>query len=135
MEPNEGMTSLLIECENCKCKFEINSTNDLVKREEYLVEGEKIYLTYYDCPKCSRRHYVQIDTQSTLNELRKIEQQLGKLVYAKKQKGKISQNQAAKFKKSRKHLAKSRNELMERYAGKTIYDSETGKSFELIFSV
>lgn len=133
---SENGMSLLVECEDCRDKFEINSKNGTMHfKRKYEINGQTIFLSYYDCPKCNRRHYAQIDSTKTLNEMREIEHQIAKLAAAKKKGKMVPQKQSAKFKKSREHLTQSRNELMKQYTGKLIHDSETDTDFELRFSV
>ena len=46
--------SLLVECEDCKEKFRItagNTANAVTHKKEFNVNGQSIFLTYYDCPK------------------------------------------------------------------------------------
>ena len=133
---SENGMSVLAECEDCKNKFEVNAKNDTIRfKVKYEVDGQTIFLSFYDCPQCKRRHYIQIDTQSTLNELREVERQFVKLASATKNGKMVPQKQSAKFKKAREHLTRNRNELMKQYTGKLIHDSETDTDFELIFSV
>lgn len=132
---NNGF-SVLAECQECGKKFEMSSTNEVVQhKKEFKVNEQSIFVTYYDCPDCGRRHYIKIDNQSTLNELKDVERQFVKLAAAKTKGKTVPQKQSAKFKKSREHLAHSRNELMKQYTGKLIHDSDTDSEFELRFSV
>ena len=81
------MMSLLVECEDCKEKFRItagNVTNAAIRKKEFNVNGRSIFLTYYDCPKCGRRHYVQIDDAVSFNKLKEVSRQFIKLAVAKK---------------------------------------------------
>lgn len=133
---SENGMSLLVECEDCRNKFEVNVNNKTMTfKKKFDVNGQTIFLSYYICPECGRYHYVQIDNQSTLNELKDVERQFIKLAAAKSKGKTVPQKQSAKFKKSREHLAHSRNELMKQYTGKLIHDSETDTDFELRFSV
>ncbi len=133
---SENKMSLLVECEDCRNKFEVNVNNKTMTfKKKFDVNGQTIFLSYYICPECGRYHYVQIDNQSTLNELKDVERQFMKLAAAKSKGKTVPQKQSAKFKKSREHLARSRNELMKQYTGKLIHDSDTDSEFELRFSV
>ena len=133
---SESKMSLLVECEDCRNKFEVNIDNKAMTfKKKFEVNGQTIFLSYYICPECGRYHYVQIDNQSTLNELKDVERQFAKLAVAKTKGKTVPQKQSAKFKKSREHLAHSRNELMKQYTGKLIHDSDTDSEFELMFSV
>lgn len=130
--------SLLVECEDCKTKFRISSgeaVNAVTHKKEFNVNGQSIFLTYYDCPSCGRRHYVQIDDATSLNKLKEVSRQFVKLAAAKKKGKEIPQKQSAKFKKARQYLSDYRINLMKEYTGKLIHDNETDSDFELRFSV
>ena len=130
--------SLLVECEDCKEKFQIttdNAVNTVTHKKEFNVNGQSIFLTYYDCPKCGRRHYVQIDNATSLNKYKEVSRQFIKLAVAKKRGKEIPQKQSAKFKKARQHLSDYRMNLMKQYTGKLIHDNETDSDFVLRFSV
>lgn len=133
----EAMT-LLVECEDCKTKFRISTgeaANAVTHKKEFNVNGRSIFLTYYDCPSCGRRHYVQIDDKTSLNKLREVSQQFVKLSVARRKGKEIPQKQSAKFKKARQHLSDYRMNLMKQYTGKLIHDNETDSDFVLRFSV
>lgn len=124
---------LLVICEDCKYEFGIS--NALVNhKKEFLVNGQKIFLTYYICPKCGRYHYVQIDNEASLRKLREVSYLFIKLSIAKK-KGNVSKKQLAKFNKTRRNLSDYRIMLMKEYTGKLIHDNETDTDFELKFSI
>lgn len=130
--------SLLVECEDCKEKFRItsgNAVNAVTHKKEFNVNGQSIFLTYYDCPKCGRRHYAQIDDAASLNKLKEVSRQFVKLAAAKKRGKDIPQKQSAKFKKARQYLSDYRMKLMKEYTGKLVHDNETDSDFELRFSV
>lgn len=130
--------SLLVECEDCKEKFRITSgeaANHLSHKKEFKVKGQSIYLTYYDCPSCGRRHYVQIDDAYSLNLLKDVSRQFIKLAVAKKKDKEIPQKQSAKFNKSRQYLSDYRKNLMKQFTGKSIHNDETDSDFVLRFSV
>lgn len=130
------MTSLLVECEGCKHKFQISeTTNKINHKKEFSVNGKSIFLTYYDCPSCGRRHFVQIDDAVSLSKLNETQKMFIKLSVAKKNDKEISQKQSTKFKKARQHLSEYRIELMKQYTGKLIHDNDTDSDFVLRFSV
>jgi len=137
-EINQERMSLMVECEDCKQKFKITlgeATHSITYKKEFNVNGQSIFLTYYDCPKCGRRHYVQIDDRTSLNKLKEVSQQFVKLSIAKRKGKKIPQKQSAKFKKTRQCLSDYRMNLMKQYTGKLIHDNETDSDFVLRFSV
>lgn len=137
-EINRERMSLMVECEGCKQKFEITSgeaAHSVTRKKEFNVNGQSIFLTYYDCPKCGRRHYVQIDDATSLNKLKEVSRQFVKLAVLKKKGKEIPQKQSAKFKKARQNLSDYRMNLMKEYTGKLLHDNETDSDFELRFSV
>lgn len=137
MKDNKAM-SLLVECEDCKHKFKISSeeaSNRIKHKKEFKVNGKSIFLTYYDCPSCGRRHCVQIDDAISLNKLKEVQKMFIKLTIAKTEGKEISKKQQAGFKKTRQHLSDYRTKLMKEYTGKSIYDDETESNFVLRFSV
>lgn len=128
----------MFECENCKLRFSVTedqTANSLIHKKEYKLNGQSIFLTYYDCPKCGRRHYVQIDDAVSLNKLKEVSKQFVKLAIAKKKDKEIPQKQSAKFKKARQNLSDYRMKLMKEYTGKLLHDNETDSDFILRFSV
>lgn len=137
-EINQERMPLMVECEDCKQKFEITSNeaaHSVTHKKEFNVNGQSIFLTYYDCPKCGRRHYVQIDDAVSLNKLKKVSRQFVKLAAAKKEGKEIPQKQSVKFKKARQNLSDYRMNLMREYTDKLVHDNETDSDFVLRFSV
>lgn len=130
--------NLVVQCEVCKQRFPVSrehAPNSLTHKKEYKVNGKSIYLTYYDCPHCGKRHFVQIDDENSMKMLEDTKKQFIKLS-VKRRKGKtISKRQSEKFKKSRQHLSEYRTNLMKDFTGKFIVDNETGAEIELRFSV
>lgn len=129
-------SNLVFECEDCKEKFSAsnNQVQVINHKREFKVNGQSIFLTYYDCPHCGKRHFVQIDDESSLQELTRVSIEFRKLTVMR-QKGKIiSKKQSEKFKKARQHLSDYRTNLMKEFTGKTVIDV-TGISYELRFSV
>jgi DNA-directed RNA polymerase subunit RPC12/RpoP len=129
---------LMFECEDCKKKFPVTqdqAPNSLTHKKEFNSNGQSIFMTYYDCPHCGKRHFVQIDDTNSLQELVRVTNEFKSLM-VKRQKGKhISKKQSDKFKKSRQHLSDYRMNLMKEFTGKTATDKETGIEYVLRFSV
>jgi len=128
---------LMFECEDCKQKFPVTqdqAPNSLTHKKEFKVNGQSIFLTYYDCPHCGKRHFVQIDDVSSLQELTNVSREFCRLAAMKRKDKIISKKQSDKFMKSRQHLSDYRMTLMKEFTGKTVVD-ETGASYELRFSV
>lgn len=128
--------AILVECRYCSKKFEVSNGDEVVQhKKEFKANEQSIFLTYYDCPECGRRHYVQIDTVQTLQELKEVGRMFIKLSVSKKKGKQPPQSQSAKFKKAREHLAQNRTDLMKQFTGKLVHDSETDKDITLEFSV
>lgn len=128
---------LMVECEECKQKFAIGSEqapNSLTNKKEFKVNGLSIFLTYYDCPFCGKRHFVQIDDANSLSILRDVVKQFSRLANKRRQYKDIPEKQSTKFKKTRQRLSDYRLGLMKEYTGKVIQD-EAGTEYTLRFSV
>lgn len=120
-------------CQKCKSSFDISEEN-LVYQKEYSYEGQSIFLTYFDCPKCNRRHFVQIDNQKSKELLERCKMDFARLSIAKSKGQVIKNNRKKKFDAERKYLSKFRNELAKEYSGRQAVDLETGNIFVLLFS-
>lgn len=130
--------NLMFKCEKCEKTFYVsteNAPNSLTHKKEYKINGQSIFLTYYDCPHCSKRHFVQIDDATSLEMLSGVTKEFCKLAAKRKRGIKVSKRQLEKFTKSRQYLSDYRMNLMKEFTGKTIYDNETGTEIELRFSV
>lgn len=129
---------LWVECESCKKKFVVTQgmgPNSLTSKKEFKVNGQSIFLTYYDCPSCDRRHYVQIDDLASLSKLKEVTKEFTKLSILMKKGKSVSRKQSANFKKIRKDLSDYRIKLMKEYTDRVIHNDETNSDFVLRFSV
>lgn len=136
LKQESGM-SLLVECEDCGNRFRIGMADAIVQvthKKEYKVNGRSIFLTYYDCPKCGRRHYAQIDDVRSLQMMRESSRVFVRLAAKRKNGKQIPQSQSVKWKKQQQHLSDYRKKLMTEFTGTTITE-ETGESFVLRFSI
>lgn len=129
--------AMMVECEGCQHKFGISSgeSSEITHKKEYSVNGRSIFLTYYDCPNCGRRHVVQIDDQKSLQMLRENQKTFVRLAKKRSDDRPIAQKQSDKYKKQRHNLLEYRTSLMKEFTGTILHDSETDASFELRFSV
>lgn len=128
----ENQMSALAECEDCHKRFAINKDN--VIQREFESNGQSILLTYYDCPDCGRRHFVQIDNKESGYKLQACKTQMTNLMVLRR-KGKNTRKQSEKFKRTRQDLSDYRTKLMKEFTGKTCYDKESDSEFVLRFSV
>lgn len=104
----------MAECAGCKTKFQVDASN-VAKKEFEAQDGNRVWITYYDCPECGRRHYVQIDDQNTNGVLVGLTKQMGKIAARKKKGLRVSQKQRTDFEETKRHLTELRIELMKRY--------------------
>lgn len=121
--------------EKCKRCGEPNELNSILQNKEFIKDGSSIHLTYYDCPKCGERCFVQIDDATSLAMLDSIKKTFFKFAFRKKQGKKIPQKDNRKFTEARANLGKYRTKLMEAYTGKTIYDEVNRTEYTLRFFV
>lgn len=121
--------------EKCKKCNELLVLNDVLTNKNFMKDGKSICLTYYDCPKCGERYFVQIDDETSLSMLDSIKKTFIKLAYRKKCGKKVSKKENTKFAEARADLGKYRTNLMKIYTGKTVYDEESSKEYVLRFFV
>lgn len=129
--------TMMFECENCKKHFPVSieqAPNSLKHKKEFKVNEQSIFLTYYDCPDCGKRHFVQIDDEKSLQMLTKNKADFIKLSAIKSKGKRISKKQSENFKKARQDLAEYRMNLMKEFTGKHAFD-ETGIEYVLRFSI
>lgn len=120
-------------CQRCKEAFSVSEEN-LNYQKEFVYDGQSIFLTYFDCPKCGRRHFVQIDDQKSKELLERCKRDFVGLSIAKSKGHKIKDNRRKKFDAERKYLSEFRNKLAKEYSGRQVVDLETGNIFVLLFS-
>lgn len=135
MEINQGTMTAKVECKNCKSVFTIgpgNITFDKMYEDE---NGRSIFLTYFDCPDCQERHYVQVDNQQSREVKKKTQRMFAQLSVMRNKNKPIPMQQQNKFNKLRKNLNDRRFELMKQYDGSTVTDTETGDKIELNFTI
>lgn len=128
----------MVECEDCKGTFNLSfdeHNRNVNYRKEFNVNGKSIFLTYYDCPSCGRRHFVQIDDATSIEKFERIKKMFIKLAVMKHKGEEIPKKQSAKFKNARQDLSDYRIKLMKEYTGKLIRNNETESDFELRFSI
>lgn len=126
----------LFECEECHTRFYLgtNAVDIKYKVPFKTKDGRSIFITYYDCPKCDRRHYVQVDDVRS-NQMNKETSIMFKRLSKKRLNFKdIPKKQNEKFKKLNKSLEDYRFNLKKELNDKIILD-ENGKDVEVHFSM
>lgn len=124
-----------IECKKCKSIFTIcpgNITFDKIYKDE---NGRSILLTYFDCPDCQERHYVQVDNKYSREIKKKVQRMFVKFSVMRNKNIPIPKQQQNKFNKLRKNLNNRRLELMKQYDGSIVTDTETGDKIKLNFTI
>lgn len=119
-------------CKHCNESFELNN---VLQNKKFMKDGKSICLTYFDCPKCGERCFVQIDDDISLAMLDSVKKTFIKFAYRKKRGKKISQKENSKFAEARANLSEYRMNLMKEHTGKFVYDSDNGKPYELRFFI
>ena len=128
------MLEVKMKCSSCEKEVTVGSYN-IKKTMMVTTDGEYVWMTYFDCPHCSVRNFVQVDNDET-NEM--VEEESRLMVKALKQKkfGKtLTKKQSERRKQIEQDLAESRNKLMESVKGKVVTDCDTNKSYTVSFNV
>lgn len=126
----------LFECEDCGTKFYLGKDGVEVKYGVPFTtrDGRSIFITYYDCPKCDRRHYVQIDDTRS-NQMKKEASVMFRKLSKKRLNFKdIPKNQNEKFKKLNNRLEDYRFELKKEFNNQVVIASD-GSEVEVHFSM
>lgn len=121
--------------EKCKCCGKSLELNSILQNKNFMKDGKSIRLTYFDCPECGERCFVQIDDDTSLAMLDSVKKTFIKFAYRKKQGKRISTKENSKFVEARANLSMCRTNLMKMYTDKTIYDEDTHKEYVLRFFV
>lgn len=126
----------LFECEECKTRFYLggNSVDLRYKVPFKSKDGRSIFMTYYDCPKCRKRHYVQIDDAYSIKIKKETSDMFKKLSKKRLNFRSIAKDKNEKFKKLNNKLNKYRFDLKKEFEGQVII-SESGLEVEVHFSM
>ncbi|MDE7424974.1 MAG: hypothetical protein K2N51_15005 [Lachnospiraceae bacterium] len=126
----------LFECEECGKKFYLDKSNvELHYGVPYKTkDGRSIFITYYDCPECKRRHFVQVDDAHSIQMKKETSTMFKKLSKKRLNFKDIPKKQNEKFKKLNKKLEDYRFELKKKFNGQIIKASD-GSEIEVHFSM
>lgn len=130
MEENSMSISTI--CGACNNRFKVTN---VTHKKEFIANGNRIFLTYYNCPFCGHRHIVQIDDVFSISKLNEIKKQFVRMSKRRLNDKSISEKQSARFKKARQYLYDYRINLMKQFTGALVHDNETDSDFELRFSM
>lgn len=122
------------ECRKCKHEFDIrqNVRHNVAYKDQ---EGRSILLTYYDCPSCGMRHFVQADNSASVGMLIAVRKDVAQIANARNRGRKIPAKMQDRYKKHNRHLDVYRTKLMREWSGKHVTEVESGLAYELEFSV
>lgn len=104
-----------------------------LKDEWVSVNGKMYRLTWYDCPSCGLRIFVQADDKRTENLLRKCKDVITRMNDKSTHRWDNSKKQSEYLKKLRSDLAASRRRVENEITGRAIVDRHTGTAHRLVF--
>ena len=120
-------------CIECEESFKANANNVKVMEAEY--DDSKLQIVYVDCPKCNKRHFVQIDDDRT-SKLKARNFIMFKRLAKKKLSGKkIGKQENLAFKNLADTLLELRADLMKEYEGRTVTNTLTGEPELIHFTI
>lgn len=122
------------ECRKCKHEFDIsqNVRHNVAYEDQ---DGRSILLTYYDCPSCGMRHFVQVDNGASVGMLLAVRKDIARIANARSKGRKIPAKMQDKYKKHNRHLDVYRTRLMREWSGRRVIEVGSGLVYELEFSV
>lgn len=127
----DSSLAFMAECIDCKEKIAVTPSN--LKKEEYRFEGKQsMWITHYDCPKCGRIHYCQIDNEKTNSLLVETGKILARVAKYKSKSQDIPKKLQSKYSKNSKDLASTRRQLMTQYNNQWFEDAD-GHSIKMEF--
>lgn len=127
------MVEVKVKCAVCGKEVKVG-THNIQKSMMVTTEDEPLWMTYFDCPHCSCRNFVQVDNQDT-NALVEEESRLLISVMKQKRFGKtVHRKQSEQRKQIERDLAESRKELMLYVTGKTVVDCKTRSPYMVLFT-
>lgn len=119
-------------CVKCDTVIDVGIS---LKNKNFNKDGKTICLTYFDCPKCGERKFVQIDDETSLAMLDSVKKTFIRFACRKRRGKKIPRIENNRFEEARSRLSTYRFDLMQQFAGKVIYDEDNGNEYTLRFFV
>lgn len=118
----------LFECEECGVQFCLGKDIKVNYAVPFKArDGRLIFITYYNCPKCGKRHYVQIDDTRSNQMKKEVSKMFKKLSKKRLDFKDIPRNQNEKFKKLNKKLEDYRFSLKKMYNGQILWAVDGSK--------
>lgn len=123
-----SMFGATLECIECGTKSTVNGENLKSQVKYNTTNGESIWLTYFDCPKCGHRHVVQLDDPISRQYLAEVKECVHKVAKLKAQHKSIPAKLQAKYNKRNRHLDEYRKSLRIKWTGRMV-TSDDGDCF------
>lgn len=130
-----GAIDALFECSQCGNRFGTSECNMSIREQCKSEDGRSIQITYYDCPKCGKRHYVQVDNAHSVELLSAVSKLFVRIASTKAKGKAIPAALQDKYTKKNNHLRRCRTRLMHEWNGKVVFGVGTGQAHELHFLV
>ena len=121
--------SVSMNCQKCNKLVKLTSDVMVYNKQFKTVDGQKVLLTYFDCPSCGTRHFVQADDGYT-SKLRSQATKLAVKMIAAKARGKqLPKKQQDKYNKQQRMLNESRRKLNDQLEGRVVFDCVTDAKY------
>lgn len=104
-----------------------------LKSEWFTINGKPYRLTWYDCPSCGKRIFVQCDDWRTEKLLKKCIDVTSRMSNKSTHRWDNSKKQSGYLERLRNDLAESRKRAEAEVEGKQIVDRHAGTAHELVF--
>ena len=133
----EKLNSFSVRCHECGYTLPVKSGMSSFKYgAEYKdKDGQSIWLTYFDCPSCCKRHYVQIDDSTSKEYLQKATSMFNRYAAMRKRGCMPTKRQIARLDNIKSRLSSIRLELTQKYSDKELYNVSDCKWESIKFSV
>lgn len=105
---------LLFDCE-CGNKFVLGV--GIIKEVKTIIDGQSIWIKYYDCPYCGKRFYGQVDDEVSRRMLTDLTKSMATMAKKKQGHKELSKKQLVKASKLKNNLLLYRNNLKTKYNG------------------
>lgn len=130
------------QCPECEAKFTVQTDEpgieerlnvSQLKSEWMSIKGKSYRLTWYDCPSCGLRIFVQGDDWRTENILKKIVDVIARMQDKSTHRFDNQKKQSEYLKKLRRDLAESRKRVENEVSGCDIVDRHNETSHKVVF--
>lgn len=129
-------TDVVAVCRRCGQKFHLGTEIPVIYRQEYRdAHDAVIMLTYYDCPQCGTRHFVQADDATSVRMLNDVSKVFVKIAVAKSSGKCVPAKLQDKYTKCKSHLGMYRMKLMLDWNGRDVYRPGSPLKSKLEFSM